>query len=181
VKVQDLCICDVAAVSAETTLSRAGALMRKYNIGSMPVVDRKDRVIGMITDRDVALEVTRRNAPASELFVDEIMTESVASCLPQDHLLDALELMRKNRVRRLPVTDENDVLVGILSIDDIICHAVEEGSGGTLSYEDILETLDAIAQDYCVESSPRTRATGRSTREPQEGRRRTRSAREESR
>ncbi|MBI2930822.1 MAG: CBS domain-containing protein [Planctomycetes bacterium] len=153
-KVRDLCVCDVAAATRETNLSRAGALMRKYNIGAVPVVDRNDRVIGMVTDRDIALELSRRNAPASEIFVDEIMSEKVAAVDREDDVQIALHQMARHKVRRLPVVDEDDTLQGILSIDDIFCHAVEqgEGKGKKIPYEDLVETLGAIAQEYRGES-----------------------------
>ncbi|MBI2930964.1 MAG: CBS domain-containing protein [Planctomycetes bacterium] len=151
-KVRDLCICDVAAATRRTSLARAGMLMRKYEVGSLPVVDRHDRVIGMLTDRDCFLEIARRNAPASELFAEEIMTERPASVSAKDDVRDALDLMARYKVRRLPVVDEEGRLEGILSIDDLICHSVEEGRGRTIPYEDVVETLCEIVKEYAAES-----------------------------
>lgn len=150
-KVRDLCVSDVAAVTPETSLARAGALMRKYAVGSLPVIDRNDRVIGMITDRDIALELCRRNAPPSEIFCDEVMSERVATIESRDSVEDALDLMARHRVRRLPVVDSEGVLEGILSIDDIICHAAES-RGEDVAYEDVVETLCEIAQEYQAET-----------------------------
>lgn len=150
-KVSELCVCDVAAATKDTNLARAGALMRKYRVGSLPVIDRQERVIGMVTDRDCFLEVSRRNAPASEVYADEVMTDRPACCGPQDDVLDCLAIMRKNRVHRLPVVDEDDRLVGIISIDDVICHAADQGDRG-IPYEEVIETLCAITEPYQAEA-----------------------------
>jgi predicted transcriptional regulator len=129
--------------------------MRKYDIGVLPVVDRDDRVVGMVTDRDLFLELARRNAPPSEIFVDEAMTDRPAVCSSEDDVLDCLETMRRNRVRRLPVVDEDDRLEGIISIDDIICHAAQGKDGKDLPYEDVIEALCEITQAYEAETGQR--------------------------
>jgi CBS domain-containing protein len=156
-KVGDLCIFDVAACHRQTTLARAGALMRKYDVGALAVIDRSERPIGMITDRDLALEVTRRNAPPSEILVEEVLSGEVAVCGPDDDVRDALRIMARERVRRLPVVDEQGYLVGIISIDDIICHAVDVEGSRELPYEDVVQTLCRIAQEYRAETGPSRR------------------------
>src|SRR5688572_22289500 len=155
--VGELCICDVAACSRQTTLARAGALMDKYHIGALPVIDRYERPIGMITDRDIALEVARRNAPPSEILVGDVMSDKVAVCLPDDDVRDVLRIMERERVRRLPVVDDQGLLEGIISIDDIVCHAVDVGGDREIPYEAVVETLCEIAQPYRAESGPSRR------------------------
>jgi CBS domain-containing protein len=154
---ENLCIFDVAACGRHTTLARAGALMRKYNVGALPVIDRNGRPIGMITDRDIALEATRRNVPPSEILVEEAMSDTVAVCLPDDDVRDVLRIMARERVRRLPLVDDRGFLVGIVSIDDVICHAVDVGGNRELPYEDVVETLCRIAQEYRAETGPARR------------------------
>lgn len=147
-KVRDLFLSDVARATKDMTLARAGALMRKYEIGSLPVVDRADRVIGLVTDRDCFLEATRRDEALSEIFVDEVMTDRPAVCSVDDDLQECLSIMRKSRASRLPVVDEDDRLEGLISIDDLIDHAVERGGARETPYEEIVETLSAIAEPY---------------------------------
>lgn len=156
----DLCICDVAACSRQTSLARAGTLMRKYAIGALPVIDRDERPIGMITDRDIALEVSRRNMPASELLVEDAMTDGIVTCLADDDVRDVLRLMGRERVRRVPVVDGRGILEGIVSIDDIICHAVDVDGDRQLPYALVVETLCRISQEYRAETGP-ARASGR--------------------
>ena len=159
-KVADLCICDVAAVGPQASLTRAGSLMRKYNVGSIPVIDRNDRPIGMITDRDIAVALTQRNALPSEVLVEEAMTEGVAVCDLEDDVREVLRILGREQVRRLPVVDDRGQLEGIISIDDIICHAVDVDGGRELPYDLVVETLCRIAQPYRAETGP-ARTSGR--------------------
>ncbi len=155
--VRNLCICDVADCTRETSLARAGQLMRKFGIGALPVIDRNDRPIGIVTDRDIALVVARKNLPASELLVEEVMSDTVAVCTLQDDVREALRIMARERVRRLPVVDDEGRLEGIVSIDDIVCHAVDVEGGRELSYELVVETLCRIVQPYRAETGPARR------------------------
>lgn len=154
-KVQDLCVCDVATVNRETSLARAGTLMSRFQVGALPVVDRNDRVIGMITDRDALLEVVRRNTPASEIHVDEVMSHRPATVRPEDDVMDALEEMKNAQVRRLPVVDEEGRLEGIVSIDDIICHAAQDG-GKRIPYDEIVDSFCSIVEEYTGEEPQRS-------------------------
>jgi CBS domain-containing protein len=162
-KVKDLCVCDVAACTRSTSIARAGSLMQKYDVGALPIVDRSERVIGMVTDRDIALELTRRNAPASEITVEEVMSDGVVGTRADVDVRDALRLMATHGVRRLPVLDEDGLLEGVISIDDIICHSVEDEGGQELSYADVMETLEEISRDYRAESG--SKPQGRRYRE----------------
>ena len=161
-KVRDLCVSNVVSVDKETTLARAGALMRKNHVGCLPVVDRSDRLIGMITDRDCLLELTRRNVPPSEVFVDEVMSDRPASCTAQEDVLECLEIMRKNRVRRLPIVDEEDRIEGIVSIDDIVCHAGERGQSRELPHEEVIDAFCEITEEYQGDNG--SRRVGRESR-----------------
>jgi CBS domain-containing protein len=153
--VRDLCICNAGACSPETSLARAGSLMRRYAVGSLPVVDRDDRVIGIVTDRDLFLELARRNAPPSEILVEGAMTDRPAVCSAQDDLQDCLIIMKRNRVRRLPVVDENDRLEGIISIDDIICHVADQKDDEEIPQDLLIDTLCEISRAYQAESGHR--------------------------
>src|ERR1041384_203388 len=99
-KVRDLCLRNVAVCRYDSTLVQAGALMRQHNVGALPVVDQAERVVGALTDRDIALEVTRRNERPSEILADEVMAERVVTCSSEDDVRRALKLMVKHRVRR---------------------------------------------------------------------------------
>lgn len=149
-RVEDLCVCDVAACSRDTRLARAASLMRRYDVGSLPILDDDDRVVGIVTDRDIALEIGRGSRSPGEIQVGDIMTEGVATIRLEDDARDALREMGRSRVRRLAVVDEDERLQGILSIDDIICHATEESE--ELPAREIVEVLARISRPYAAET-----------------------------
>ncbi len=157
-KVNDLCVREVSACSPETTLARAGAIMRKEGVGALPVLDRRERVVGIVTDRDIALEVTRRNEPASDIAVDEVMCERPATCTAEDDVRDVLRIMAENEVRRLPVVDDRGELEGIVSIDDVLCHAATEGDNRRLPHAEVIEAFCRIAEGYRPASHPEGRS-----------------------
>ncbi len=118
-KIADACTSPVHACEAGTDVGRVARTMKEHGIGAMPVVDRDRRVIAMITDRDICLATAARDLRPSEMRVGEAMSGEIHACRPQDGLEVALRVMGTYHVRRLPVTDDEDVLQGVLSIDDI--------------------------------------------------------------
>ncbi len=113
----------VCTIPAESSLAAAGKIMSENDCGVLPVVDDRNQVIGVLTDRDVCLALTSKNRLASEVPVNEAMSPRVFACGPDDEVQTALETMQYRLVRRLPVLDDARKLVGILSIDDIVIHA----------------------------------------------------------
>ena len=113
------CMChDVLWVNPGTSVCDCANLMAEHKIGCIPVCDSNQRVVGLITDRDILLRTVCKDKNVKSTPVSEIMTTNVCCCDSNEHLNDAQELMSKNQVRRLPVI-ENDRIVGILSIGDI--------------------------------------------------------------
>jgi CBS domain-containing protein len=157
-KVRDLTVCNAGACTPETSLARAGAILRRSEVGTLPVVDRDDRVIGTVTDRELLLEIARRNAPPSEILVESVMSERPAVCSPQDDVLDVLAIMRRNRVRLLPVVDEDDRLEGVLSIDEIVAQAADGRDDTEVPLELLIDTLAEIGG--LNQSEPRSRSRG---------------------
>lgn len=114
---------DAAFCTPEDFLSRAASIMWENDCGAVPILDEEKRVVGMITDRDICIAVSSRNQKASDIKVREIIGRNVISCLPTDKLNDILKLMRKNKVKRLPVASQNGELIGIISLTDILFSA----------------------------------------------------------
>ena len=135
----------VQTVSADSSLAEAGKRMAENDCGVLPVVDDKDRVVGILTDRDVCLALATKNRLASEITALEVMSPHVFACGPDDDVSKALGTMRQRLVRRLPVVDDAGKLVGILSIDDVIIHA---GPASTtpagVTYADAFRTMRAV-------------------------------------
>jgi len=132
----------------ETTLAEAGRVMASIDCGILPVVDDRESVLGVVTDRDICLALTARNARPSTVFVRDVMNEDVATCRPHHDLREALGKMRSRRVRRLPVVSDDGVIEGILSLDDVVLlarGADSPGLGGPL-YDELGRTLKSICE-----------------------------------
>ncbi|HEY7547502.1 MAG TPA: CBS domain-containing protein [Blastocatellia bacterium] len=149
-KVNDLMITEVKRCGPGTNLAEAVATMWAADCGVLPVVDWDQRVIGVVTDRDISIALGTRNKLASEIAVGEVISGNVFACLPDDDIHDALRIIQTQRVRRLPVIDREGKLQGILCLDDIALHA-EKGDGrAALSYEDVINTMKAICDRRIV-------------------------------
>ncbi|HVZ39242.1 MAG TPA: CBS domain-containing protein [Candidatus Kapabacteria bacterium] len=144
--VQEIMVRDVATCNPGTNLAEAASLMWRYDCGLLPVVDSDNRVLGTITDRDICIAAGTRNVAPSEIRVGEVVSHDAHCCEPADDLANALEEMRRERVRRLPVTDDDGHLVGILSLTDVIKHASEakHGQQPAVTYAGAVDTLKAI-------------------------------------
>lgn len=108
---------------ATDPLARAAEIMRTLDCGVVPVVDAGMEILGMITDRDIAMTLASRNKKASEVKVGDSISGDVVSCRPDDKIGDLLKLMKKNQIHRLPVRGADRKLVGIVSIRDVILAA----------------------------------------------------------
>lgn len=111
---------EVGYSNLRDSLTRVAGIMWERDCGIVPVVDDEMKVRGVITDRDICVAVASRNLRASEIRAAEFVKKSIVSCAPGDEVEDALKRMRKYKVRRLPVVDADERLVGILSVTDIL-------------------------------------------------------------
>lgn len=134
--------------SPATDLASAGRLMADVGCGVLPVVGEGDRVVGIVTDRDLCLALARLDRRPSEMTVGQVMSREVHACAVGDSLQRALATMATFRVRRLPVLSADGSLQGILSLDDVALHAHEQIAGelGDVLYADVARTLGAICE-----------------------------------
>lgn len=146
-KVQDVMTENVKFCKPDTNLAEATAIMWEQDCGALPVVDGEETV-GMITDRDIAIAVGTKHRPAWAIPVSDAMSKELYSVSPDDDIHTALKLMRKDRVRRLPVLSTKGALEGILCLNDIALHAEHPNGEKTpkLKYEDVISTLKAICE-----------------------------------
>lgn len=105
-------------VEADTPVSEVAARMADADIGALPV-GRNDRLIGMITDRDLALRVVAQKRDPQTTRAEDVMTSGLIWCRTEEDVEDAVHLMDQKKVRRLPVINEEKRLVGMLSLGDI--------------------------------------------------------------
>lgn len=105
-------------VSPDTSVKEMASAMLEQDIGAIPVGEN-DRLIGMVTDRDIAVRGVANGKDVAALTARDIMTKGIVWCRDSDDLSHAANLMQAKQVRRLPVIDKNKRMVGILSLGDL--------------------------------------------------------------
>ena len=113
----------VRSCAPETNLASVVETMWTYDCGIVPVVNERGEVIGVVTDRDICIALGTRDVPASTLTARDVMTQPVIGCAPEDDCFIALLAMEQRGVHRLPVLGIGGVLLGIVSVDDIVKRA----------------------------------------------------------
>ncbi len=119
---------DVEWIAPDTPLQEAALKMRDLDVGSLPV-GAKDKVIGMITDRDIACRGVAVGCDPASTLVAEIMTKKVTWCYDDQDVTEAAQLMEKEQLHRLPVMNREKRMTGMLSLGDLALHAPHELSG----------------------------------------------------
>jgi CBS domain-containing protein len=115
----DLMKHEVQTVSEADTVHRAAELMALTNVGFLPVCDRERKVIGTITDRDIAVRVVAQERSPVKCRVGEVMTSPVVGCRPDDEVTLAEQLMGQHQVSRLVITEVDGIVQGVVSLSDI--------------------------------------------------------------
>ena len=122
-RISDICSRDIACIDAQASIRLAALEMRRHHTGSVVVLNQRDpqRIPrGILTDRDVVMEVVAPGIDADSVTVADVMAADPATCTEDDKLFDAIETMRLHGVRRLPVVGVRGELVGLVSADDIL-------------------------------------------------------------
>jgi CBS domain-containing protein len=108
---------DIASLRSDDSLEHAAQLMKQYNCGSLPVCTQ-DKLIGIITDRDIAVRSVASGDDVAQKRVGDVMTNDVVFANPETDVNDAARIMSDRQIRRLPVV-ENNSLIGIVALGDI--------------------------------------------------------------
>ncbi len=116
-KVKDIMSTDVACLCSDDSVEKAAQLMKQYDVGSIPVCSQK-KVIGMITDRDLALRCVAVGQNTKQQKVKDVMSANPVIGNPDMDVHEAANIMGSRQIRRLPIV-ENDSLVGIVALGDI--------------------------------------------------------------
>lgn len=131
-KLKDIMTKDVATLHAEDTVQEAAHLMKQYNIGSVPVCNGEE-IIGIITDRDIAVRSVAEGENFKNQKVREIMTSNPVIVNQEMDIHDAARIMSERQIRRLPVVDKKNI-VGIISLGDIAVETnLHDNAGEALS------------------------------------------------
>jgi len=118
-----VCNREVVFIHAQASVPEAARLMREYHVGDLVVIKEKTgkRIpVGIVTDRDIVLEVIAEGVSMDDVSVGDIMSDNLVTARESDGLLETVKVMRAKGIRRLPVVNDDNELVGILSVDDLI-------------------------------------------------------------
>ena len=124
-KISEIMSKNPRSVSPDTPVSEAAQLMKEEDVGLVPVVERvggaetRGRLVGVVTDRDIAIRAVAEGR-AVDSPVSDVMSGGVKTCSPDDSVEDAMELMGREQVRRVPIVDERGALVGVVSQADVV-------------------------------------------------------------
>lgn len=133
------CMCkDVCFIKPDCKVYDAARIMCENHIGCIPVCDDKREVVGLLTDRDILLRTVACNKDTKATSVSEIMTNDVCTCGCNDEVIHAQNKMASNQIRRIPVLDEQNKLVGILTMGDLAKY------GDELGKQNVCNTIENI-------------------------------------
>jgi CBS domain-containing protein len=104
---------------------KAAELMKSQNIGSIPVIENEqtEKLVGIVTDRDLALKIIAEGRDAKSTKVESVMTRKVVTCRADDDLQKALDAMAEHQLRRIPIVDNDNKVVGIIAQADVATRA----------------------------------------------------------
>lgn len=137
-KCRDIMTKDPVLCQAGDSAVVAAKLMQDHNIGALPVVGDLRKLVGIITDRDLAMRVVASGRNPQTITVQEIMSQPVVTCSPDDEYQKAVELMERHQIKRIPEVDNAGQVVGIISQADVALWILDE--------KKIAEVVKSIAQ-----------------------------------
>jgi CBS domain-containing protein len=127
-----LCNREVLVVGKDENVLEAAVLMREYHTGDVIIVEERHGSrypVGIITDRDIVIELVAKGIAIESVTVGDLMCGELVIAREEDSLYDAIQLMRRKGIRRLPVVDQNGALAGIITADDLIDLVAEQLQG----------------------------------------------------
>ena len=121
IKCIDVMTKDPICCLPDDTVVKAAKLMKTGNFGSIPVIENEQtkKLVGIVTDRDLALTIVAEARDSRDIKVESVMTTGMITCLAQDDLQKALDAMSTHQLRRIPVVDLNNRILGIIAQADV--------------------------------------------------------------
>lgn len=116
----------VATTSSAATVRDAVLTMRELGISALVVSDADRRIDGIVSDRGIIRALADRGTEIMDMPVTEVMTRTVITCTPEDHITGVMNLMTERRIRHVPVADGQGRLAGLVSIGDVVKHRIDE-------------------------------------------------------
>ena len=126
-KARDIMTANPRTVTPEANLPEVARLMKDEDVGMVPVVaSGGGNLLGVVTDRDIAIRVVAEGRNPSDVRVSDVMTTGVTTCTADDSVDELMDVMGREQVRRLPIVDERGALVGVVAQADVVRHARDD-------------------------------------------------------
>lgn len=126
-KCKDIMTKSIKMCDSTCSAKDAAVIMKRVNSGVVPVVNDNDQITGIVTDRDIMLHTVAEGKDPSKIKINEIMSKHVVTVHEEELLDDAIKKMKENKIRRLPVINDNNKVTGIISLGDIAVLGNDEG------------------------------------------------------
>ena len=147
-KIDEIMTRDVRGILPDETLGTAAQIMWENDCGAVPVVDADGRLIGIVTDRDICMAAQLQGAPLHDSRVSSAMARDVKTCSPRDTPVTVQAIMQQNKIRRVPVVDDQGRLVGIVTLGDLayLVSRNPDAGGDGMTLTAVAHTLAAVSQ-----------------------------------
>lgn len=143
-RIQEVMSHPVISCPVDCTADVPARLMWEFDCGVIPLVDRDGRIAGIITDRDICMAALMQGKPLFEIAVDTVMTRDVICCHADEGTEAAETHMRDNRIRRIPITDDDGHPIGMIAMNDLA--RLASGSKRSTVDREVVRTLATISQ-----------------------------------
>ena len=130
---------EVVTIQPNTDVASAARILAERKIGALVVTGADQRVVGIVSERDIVQELAAHGAAALELPLTEVMTRKVMTCSPSDTISSVMERMTQGKFRHLPVLEQGK-LIGIVSIGDVVKHRLEQMEREQSALRDYIQT-----------------------------------------
>lgn len=141
IRARDVMTRDVTTVHPDDPVRYAARMMGECDCGAVPVVDDNGRMIGMITDRDIAIRVVANGEDPQRTRVSDCMTHETFSCDADSDISECMETMSDHQIRRMPIVDGRGRVVGIVSQADLAQHAADSRRGARVSVSNMVDAI----------------------------------------
>jgi CBS domain-containing protein len=125
----EICNRNVVIATRDTSVTELAQLMREHHVGSIVITEAQNECnipVGIITDRDLVIELLSKDIDTKSISAGDVMSNELVSVRDTNHVYDTLKLMRGKGIRRMPVVNDENVLIGILTVDDLLDVVISE-------------------------------------------------------
>ncbi|WP_455201329.1 CBS domain-containing protein [Kaarinaea lacus] len=125
----EICNRNVIIATGDTSVTELAQLMREHHVGSIIIIEQQNECnipVGIITDRDLVIELLSKDVDTKSISASDIMSTDLVTIRESNHVYDTLKLMRGKGIRRMPVVNDENVLIGILTVDDLLDVVISE-------------------------------------------------------